>query len=110
MNLFKINEYLSIGKNDDKLNLIEKLIKSRLNEENDDIQTQELKVLLLLTMLRKNNYESLQSDLVFGDILKLTKRIEKKLKKQYNSNRSKKNKMYLDVFYKTNIRRLFIIK
>lgn len=89
---------------------IEKYLKNKIRKETDAIVKQELLLLLLITLLRKNNIENTEMSELFFEFIDLSRQIETHLLKIYNKNKDKVSKMYIDVFYRTNIYRLFTLE
>lgn len=102
-NLF--NEWYSSN-----INNIEKYLKNKVRKETDPVIRQELMLMLLVTLLRKNTIETTEMSELFSEFEFLSRQIESKLVKLYRRSKDKISKMYIDVFYRTNIYRLFTLE
>lgn len=87
-----------------------KILIRNFSKEQNPIKKQELAFTTLIYFLKKNKYETQEMKKIFIELQCLTKFLEKKLNKNYKNNKNISRKIMLDVFYKTNIYKLFIIE
>lgn len=95
---------------DPSLENIEKFLKIKVRKEQDLAVKQELTLLLLICILRRNNIETKEMVDIFNDLVYLIKTVHINILNDYRASSTQYTRMLLDVFYKTNIYRLYIVE
>ncbi len=110
MDYGKAYDYVLNEKNDKNLDFIEKFLKWKISNWNNEIIKQEFLLILIITLLKKNNIENNEMKEYFLQLQSLTVKIEKYLTSNYRTNKDFSSKMLLDVFYTTNIYNLLVLE
>lgn len=92
------------------LEYTERKLKIKYTKEKDIYIRQEILFFLLLCLLKKNKIEDIDMLKYYKDFIILTQKLEKSVNKNLWASNSKFNKLMFDVFYKTNIYRLFFLE
>lgn len=110
MKLSEIHDYLLNESFNSDLESIEKILKIRIKNEKFLPVKQELILLLLMCLLKKNTIETNQMKIFYENLLTSLKTVKKKLEEDYKKNNTQANRIMLDVFFKTNIYRLYFLE
>jgi len=110
MDYWKIYEYVLNEKTNKNLDVIEKHLKWKISNWNNEIVRQEILLMLLITLLRKNKIENNEMKNYFLTFYNITLKVEKYLFDNYKKNNDFASKMLIDVFYTTNIYNLLILE
>lgn len=110
MRIAEVYDYLLNESHNLEFEKIEKFLKIKIKNEKYLPMKQELILLLLICLLKKNAIESNEMRFFFDELIAMILKLKTDLSKQYKKDNNQQTKILLDVFYKTNIYRLYFLE